>query len=218
MLKYIAKYTPGLLVWSLFSAVLSGSMRVLDTVYVAKYVLDGLQKNRSFSDMLPFFLLILALNVLLALLNGLYKGSYYPRKKEYLYGKMHEELFVQARSMELACYDNPNFYNDFVWAMSEADSKALDVLTTFSNFLRYFTMVGGTLTIIVSINGVGLFVVAVGLILEGIVQSRRNRLNYELSLQQKPLQRKRDYSSRILYQPEYAKEIPANAGKGYFNR
>lgn len=207
MLRYVARFTPGLIVWTVFSAVLSGTVGVLDTVYVAKYVLDGLQKNQPFVDMLPFLLVVMALNVLVALLNGLYNGSYFPRKKEYLYGKMHEELFEKAKNMELACYDNPKFYNDFVWAMSEADAKAIEVLTMISNFLKAFTIVSGTMAIIVSINAVGLIIVSVGLILEMFVQKKFNKLDYELSLKQKPLQRKRDYTSRILYQPEYAKEI-----------
>lgn len=207
MLKYVAKFTPGLLIWTIFSAVLSGTVGVLDTVYVAKYVLDGLQSNRSFKEMLPFLIVVMALNILVALLNGLYNGSYFPRKKEYLYGKMHEELFEKARNMELACYDNPKFYNDFVWAMSEADAKALDVLTMVSSFLKCFTIVSGTSAIIVSINSVGLLIVSFGLVLEMFVQKRINKLDYALSLKQKPLQRKRDYTSRILYQPDYAKEI-----------
>lgn len=207
MLKYIGKFTPGLLVWTILSAVLSGSVGVLDTVYVAKYVLDGLQKQQPFVEMLPFLLFVVVLNVLLALLNGLYNGSYFPRQRERLYGKMHEELFEKAKDMELACYDNPKFYNDFVWAMSEADAKAIDVLTMFSNFLKCLTTVIGTTAIIVSIHAVGLLIVSVGLVLEAFVQKRLSKLDYELALQQKPLQRKRDYTSRILYQPDYAKEI-----------
>lgn len=207
MLKYIAKYTPGLIVWTFFSAILSGVTGVLDTVYLAKYVLDGLQKDKAFAQMLPFLLGVMALNVLLALLNGLYQGSYFPAKKEYLYGKMHEELFTKARNMELACYDNPKFYNDFVWAMSEADVKALDVLGMCGQFVTCVTVVGGTMGIIISIDGMGLVIAAVALILSGLVQKKLDKLDYELSLQQKPLQRKRDYTSRILYQPDYAKEI-----------
>lgn len=207
MLKYIAKFTPGVLLWALISAVLGGAVGVLDTVYVAKYVLDGLQNERSVPEMLPFFLTAMLLNVLLALLNGLYKGSYFPRKKEYLYGKMHEELFEKARDMELACYDNPKFYNDFVWAMSEADEKAVSTLEMCSEFLKNLTALGGTLAIVASINAAGLFVAAFTVILDFVFQQRRNKLDYDLSLFQKPLQRKRDYTSRILYQPEYAKEI-----------
>lgn len=89
--------------------------------------------------------------------------------------------------MELACYDNPKFYNDFVWAMSEADAKALDVLSMVSSFLKCFTIVSGTTAIIVSINSVGLLIVSFGLVLEMFVQKRFNKLDYELSLKQKPL-------------------------------
>ena len=198
MLRYIAKYTPGLLVWTIVSAVLGGSVGVLDLVYTAKYVLDGLQQNRPFVDMLPFLLLVMLLNIGMAMLNGWYKGSYFPRKKEYLYGKMHEELFEKAKNMELACYDNPQFYNDFVWAMSEADEKALAVLDSFRSFLQCFTVVSGTTAIIASIHSASLQIVSVGLFLEFFIQEKVNKLDYELSLQQKSLQRKRDYTSRIM--------------------
>lgn len=214
MLRYIAKYTPGLLAWSVFSAVLSGAVGVLDTVYIAKYVLDGLQKERSFLDMLPFLIFVMALNLLLALLNGMYQGSYFPRKKEYLYGKMHEELFQKARDMELACYDNPEFYNDFVWAMSEADQKALEVLSVFGLFLKCFTIVGGTTAIIVSIDAMGIVIASAGLLLEAVAQRKMNKLDYELSVRQRPLQRRRDYTSRILYQSDYAKEVRLTPVKG----
>lgn len=207
MLKYIARYTPGILVWLVVSSVLEGTVGVLDTVYMAKYVLDGLQRHTPFFEMLPFLIFVMALNLLLALLKGLYNGSYFPRKSEYLYAQMHEELFSKAMEMELACYDNPKFYNDFVWAMSEANEKAFDVLATFGSFLKNITIVGGTAAIIVSIDSVGILIVAFGLVLEALVQKKLNKLDFELSSLQKPLQRKRDYTSRILYQPDYAKEI-----------
>ncbi len=207
MLKFIAKYTPGLLIWIIFSSLVSGTVRVLDTVYIAKYVLDGLQTNRPFVEMLPFLLFVLILNLFLSLLKGLYEGSYFPRKKEYLYGKMHEELFTKAMDMELACYDNPKFYNDFIWAMSESDEKALSVLESVGQALTFFTVVIGSTAVIVSINSIGLAVVGLGLVLQGIVQNKMNRLEFSLSEEQKPLQRKRDYTSRVLYQREYAKEV-----------
>ncbi len=214
MLRFIARYTPGLVVWKVFSSFLSGTVKVLDNVYIAKYVLDGLQHNRPFIGMLPFLLFVLLLNTLLALLKGLYEGSYLPRKKEYLYGKMHEELFAKAQKMELACYDNPKFYNDFVWAMSESDAKALDVLESVGEVLSRVTVVAGTTAVIASINAFGLAIVALGLVLEGIVQNKLNKLSYGLSVEQKPLQRKRDYTSRVLYQQDYAKEVRLTPVKG----
>lgn len=207
MLRYVAKFTPGLIVWSQLMAVFGGLIGTLDTVYIAKFVLDGLQDNTPFVEMLPFLLAVVAGNIILAFLNGFYTGSYFPRKKEYLYGKMHEELFEKARGMELSCYDNPKFYNEFVWAMSQADEKALDVLDSFGRMLTAFTLVSTTVAIVAGIDYVGVIVVAVSLILEGIVQIRMNKLEYGLSVEQNPLQRKRDYTSRILYQPEYAKEV-----------
>lgn len=59
--------------------------------YIAKYILDGMQNKCSPLDMLPFLILTMLANLLLALLNGLYQGSYFPRKKEIL-----EDNFCEA--------------------------------------------------------------------------------------------------------------------------
>lgn len=207
MLRYIAKYTPGLIVWMAGINVLSGVIGTFNTIYVAKYVLDGVQRGMDFTKMLPLLLGVLALNVLAALLNGLYAGSYFPRKKEELYGKMHQELFAKAQEMELACYDNPKFYNEFVWAMSSAEERALSVLEDAGALLKSVTMVGGVGAVIVSVDNIGIFVALIGLVIPALLSFRQNKLRYEMSQKQKPLQRKRDYTSRILYQPDYAKEI-----------
>lgn len=207
MFKYILKFTPGFIVWSVLSSALDGAGTVVNGIYIAKVVLDAIEKDKSFVSLIPFLIGILLLNVLIALVQGLYDGSYYPRKKEYLYGKIHEELFQKAREMELACYDNPEFYNDFVWAMSESDEKALDVLDNLRGLVECLTVLGGSFAIIVSIDWLGIVVAAALLFVSWFVQKKRNNIQYALSLVQKPLQRKRDYTSRIMYQAEYAKEV-----------
>lgn len=214
MLGYIWKYTPGLLVWTVVSAVLGGSVRVIDTVYIAKYVLDGIQKGQTFAAMIPFFVGVLCLNLVMIVVQCLYKGSYYPKQTQYLYGRMHEELFAKAKDMDLACYDNPKFYNDFVWAMSQADEKALQVLDNTRELLSLFTSAGGVIALLVSIDITGLCIAVFGIVISALFQKHINKITVEQSLEQKPIQRKRDYTSRIMYQPDYAKEIRLTPVKG----
>lgn len=207
MLRYIGKYTPGLVVWMVIIKLLSGAVGVVDTVYLAKYVLDGAQSGKPFVEMVPFLIGVLVLNVLVTLISGYYDGSYYERKTAQLYAGMHGELFAKARDMELACYDNPEFYNDFVWAMSESDQKALAVLNSIGTFIEAVTKVGGTAAIVVSVDSIGVWVAAIVLVVTGFVRKKAIKLDYEANVIQRPLQRKRDYTSRVLYQAEYAKEV-----------
>ncbi len=86
---------------------------------MAKSVLDAVQKGKTIKDVLLLIVVAVAINIIMILLQSAYEGSYLPQKKEVLFQKMHSELFLKARDMELACYDNPHFYTDFVWAMGK---------------------------------------------------------------------------------------------------
>ena len=45
--------------------------------------------------------------------------------------KLHKELFIKAQKIDLSCYDDPEYYNDFVWAMQEADQRLAQTVAGF---------------------------------------------------------------------------------------
>lgn len=207
MIKYIGKCVPGLIAWIIVLRIIVGITTTLNAVYVAKLVLDAVQNNTPFTEILPILIVVLLMNLLTAVLSGYYEGSYHKRKTAKLCAGMHEELLTKAREMELACYDNPEFYNDFVWAMSESHQKALAVLDSFGSLVSALTTVLSSAAIVLSVDSIGIWVEVIVLGSFELVRRKVIKLDYESSLVQKPLQRKRDYGSRIFYQPEYAKEL-----------
>lgn len=214
MLKYIFKYTPGLILSLIVLKMVKAVAGVLSYIYVAKSVLDAVQKGKTVQDVLPLIVAAVVINVLMLVVQSAYDGSYLPQKKEVLFQKMHGELFLKAKDMELACYDNPQFYTDFVWAMSEANEKALEVLESTGQFIYNLTSIASVTAILVSVDFFGIIVAAVAVFIAFAGSVACNKLEFELSVKQTPIQRRRDYTSRVLYQPQYAKEIRLNPVKG----
>ncbi len=214
MLGYIFKYTPGLVIYLILLKAVGAVAGVLSYVYVAKSVLDAVQKGGTISDVLLLIVAAVAINIIMILLRSAYEGSYLPQKKEVLFQKMHSELFLKAQDMELACYDNPHFYTDFVWAMGEANDKALAVLESMGEFIYHLTSIASIAAIIVSVDVLGIIVAVVSVLFAFVGSVACNKLEFELSVKQTPIQRRRDYTSRVLYQPQYAKEIRLNPVKG----
>lgn len=214
MLRYIFKYTPGLILYLILLRLVGAVAGVLSYVYVAKSVLDAVQKEKSIIDVLLLIVVAVVINVFMILLRSVYEGSYLPQKKEVLFQKMHGELFLKAQGMELACYDNPDFYTDFVWAMGEANNKALEVLESTGEFIYHLTSIASIAVIIISVDFLGIIVAVVAVLFAFAGSIACNKLEFELSLKQTPIQRRRDYTSRVLYQPEYAKEVRLNPVKG----
>lgn len=207
MLGYILKHVPGLIVYTFLLKIYSGFVRSFTSVYVAKYILDSFQVERSLKEVITFLAFLVAANILSAVADAYYEEVFYLKRKEILYKKMHTELFEKAKNIELSCYDNPKFYNDFIWSINQSDGKALDVLNTTGQFLNRLTRVVSVFAIIMSIHWSGVIVAVVSSVLSILLQTKISKQEYALSVEQNPLQRKRDYISRILYLADYAKEI-----------
>ncbi len=207
MLRYIVKYVPGLIFFNIFFNIFSGLVSAFTGTYVAKYILDSLQLNRPLGQIVCFLVLMVAANVGSSVLEAYYSEVFFTKRAQILRRKMSMQLYEKATMIELSCYDNPEFYNDFVWAGAEADSRALEVLNYTGSFLKVLAQAAGILAIIASIDLVGIAIVALlGLANFGISLAV-NKKRYALNEETRPIQRKRDYTSRVLYRPQYAKEI-----------
>lgn len=214
MLRYILRYVPGLIIYTFILRIYIGIVGTFTSVYVSKYILDSFQQKRSIYEVIIFLLILVVANVILAVASAYYEEVFYLKRKEILYKKMHTELFNKAQSIELACYDNPKFYNDFIWSINQSDEKALAVLDATGLFLNQLTRIVSVLGIIISIHWGGVVIVAVSAVLSFVLKTKINKQEYALSVEQNPLQRKRDYTSRVLYLSDYAKEIRLSNVKG----
>ena len=207
MLKLILKYTPGLFIYTFLFMIITGLRAVMNNVYAVKYLVDCIQSKRSPMQIMGFVALFIGINLVDSITGTYYENVYSPKKQIVLSRKMQGDLFQKASEIDLAAYDNPKFYNDFIWATNNADAQAMNVLKNFGEFVRTITRIGGVGAIILSSDIVGLVIVAASLVISFLSELKANKLDFELSLQQKPIQRERDYTSHVLYVPDYAKEI-----------
>ncbi len=122
---------------------------------------------------------------------------------------IHAELFMKTKSIDVACYDDPEFYNDFVWAMDEASARSLRIiedLNTLAARIIALVTILGTL-IAADIDMIVIFVVCGMGVVGCVVNYFGNKTSYKHEKEKKPLNRKRDYLNRVYHLPDYAKEI-----------
>jgi ATP-binding cassette subfamily B protein len=120
---------------------------------------------------------------------------------------MNRILYDKAAALDLACYDSPEFYNDFVWSVSQANPKIDDMLEKTANLISAAATVVMTGVLFVFLDWVGLAVVAFTIVLGMILSKIANELQYKRDSDTLPKYRERDYISRVFYLADYAKEI-----------
>ena len=187
----------------------------VEHIYMIGWVINAIIDHR------PFWQVALFISTVFVVVAGsenwwgnVVNARFLPVGKQKIDRAIRMELYKKAAKMDLACYDDPAFYNDFVWAMGEASTRIDRVLNTTGSFIGHFVSVAVVGGYLLTQDALGLVFVAVSFVGIFIFSQKSIRLRLEVSERTKPHKRKRDYISRELYQSDHAKEIRLNNVKG----
>ncbi|MDE6852004.1 MAG: ABC transporter ATP-binding protein/permease [Lachnospiraceae bacterium] len=124
-----------------------------------------------------------------------------------LSGMMQEEMIRKVSSMDLMCYDCDTYYDDFVVAAAQLEeivSTAIFDLASMGRNVITILVLSGLITAIDPV--IAIFPV-LGFVINMIARFRIMKLEYDFDVEKKTIMRRANYSKRVFYQPEYAKEI-----------
>lgn len=122
-------------------------------------------------------------------------------------GMMQEEMIKKAVTMDLICYDCDTYYDDFVVAASQLEDMVITAVFDLARMGRNVATVlvlSGLITVIDPV--IAIFPV-LGFLVNMFSGFRIMKLEYDYDVEKKKIMRRANYSKRVFYQPEYAKEI-----------
>lgn len=122
-------------------------------------------------------------------------------------GMMQEEMIQKAVKMDLICYDCDKYYDDFVVAASQLEDMVVTAIFDLARMGRNIMTVLVLSGLITFINPVIALFPILGFIINAFSRFRIMKLEYQYDVEKKTIMRRANYSKRVFYQPEYAKEI-----------
>ncbi|MCR4714908.1 MAG: ABC transporter ATP-binding protein/permease [Treponemataceae bacterium] len=213
--KLCFKTCPLYMIYHLYDAFRYQGVIFLEHVLGIRYVLRCAEFHEPFTKALFYIGLILLLNIIQIIPDGIFIYGWQHKYKPRLYRALKEQMFKKASEIDLYCYDDPAYYNDFVLSVSEAE-------TAIDRFLELLNMTVQAVTVLLTTgifylmtDPVGIVFVFASFILRFVVSKKLNKVNYENRIAVNPYMRKRDYVSRVFYLKDFAKELRLhpNAGK-----
>ena len=191
----------------LISYVLHAVLLFVEHTYMLAYIVDAILYGWPFRRVVIFVLVVLAVSIGNQILNIFFAYRIYPKAIEKVNREIRLMLYDKASQLDLAYYDDPEYYNDFVWAMGEAPSRIQAVMNSIGKLVEAVVsiiVVGGYL-ISTDWVGVGVALITVGCAL--FFQSRKSKRLFQRDSDIRPMQRKRDYINRLFYLSDYAKDL-----------
>ncbi len=210
MLGIVMKYTPGYFVAMCLFEVYAAAEVFIEFTYASKYLLDIIETGGTFKEAVHFMLFILAIVMIKLLLAAVMENSVTPKAREKLYMKLRLEMYEKAVSLDLSRYDNPKYYNEFVWSISEASTRMDKILNDVGRLVHNMTRIVVNGIFFLAFDVLGIAFVIVSLIINVAGKSYVGRLGFARDAELKPVERKRSYFNRIFYLNDYAKEIRLN--------
>lgn len=210
IIKYIYKYTPLFLIGSIFVGTISEVAVFFEHTYCIKYITDIIQYSGAYSSVVKYIAIISVAVALKILMTTYYNNYALLKAKEKLHKYIRMDLFNKAVSLDLSCYDNPEYYNDFVWSISEATNRIDQTIEYLYQIIRCITVVLTTGAFFVVLNKVGLLFILFSVVASIFINLAINKLRYKMDAELIPKQRNRSYLNRVFYLADYAKEIRLN--------
>ena len=205
--KLCFKTCPGYMIYHLYDAFRYQGIIFLEHVLGIRYVLRCAEFHEPFTKALFYIGLILLINIIQIIPDGLFIYGWSYKYKPRLYRALKEQLFQKASEIDLFCYDDPEYYNDFVLGVSESEATIDRLLNMLNMGMQAITVLFTTGVFYLMTDPIGIVFVVVSFIMRFLVSTKLNKVNYANRIKVNPHMRKRDYVSRVFYLKDYAKEL-----------
>lgn len=174
------------------------------------FVLECAEFGRPFREAALFLIGLLAFVLLGLLFNAYLYQKIQMKSLPKIRQAVKEKMYQKAREIDLECYDNPEFYNDYVLAVSEAENQVDRLFGVLWSLFTGITSVFLSGAFFIGNDPASFVFIAVSFAASLVAGKALNRLNFNIRNEKNPLERKLGYVNRVFYLNDYAKELRLN--------
>ncbi|MCM1123948.1 MAG: ABC transporter ATP-binding protein/permease [Eubacterium sp.] len=172
-----------------------------------RFILDMAMKKTSFGKMMLYVWSVVALGALLEIFKRFYEAYIKPVTDVELYDGINKMLYEKACQVDMLCFEDSEFYNEYMMAVSQANRKLPEMIQGVCQIVARFVGMIAAAIIIYQIDHFAIlftiFPILGNFVFYGILNSRVFRMEKENVV----FQRMTDYVNRTIHLGEYAKEI-----------
>ncbi|MDE7000947.1 MAG: ABC transporter ATP-binding protein/permease [Lachnospiraceae bacterium] len=172
-----------------------------------RHIVDALDRNQDFQVVFRFILLCGAMFFLLSVYENYVENVVYPLSAVRLHYGVYSKLYAKAKNVELRCYEDSEFYNRYTMSMDNSDTRILEIIR------NVWGVLGGTAATIAvfwfmyEIDHYAVLFILSPLIGNFVFGHFKNKYEFKRYTEQAPDDKVLNYVNRVMYLPDYAKEI-----------
>lgn len=207
MLQLAMKLCPGRVVCSGLVCLSGYFSWLFFSGFFLKKLVSMLEENRSYPQMLGFLAGTMALFFFLSLFENWYEERLKPLADVDVYQGVYRMLYEKVCNMELACFEDSEFYNRYLLAMEDTDKRLLQVVDNIWQIVFGTAAVAVSWVMLFSLDSWAILFVLGPVIGNFVFAAALNRISYRMYEESAIFKRIADYVNRVVHLSDYAKEI-----------
>lgn len=220
MLKSLHAASPTRIWLEIAMAILNSITNIMFSMGLLKIIAGAIAKEITPKFAIGCILFIVCYKFIMSIINNLFQNKYLVISNQNITKYFSQLLYNKATEVELECYENPDFYNSYVLAISESNTRCMEVLSNFTAMINNIFNMFSMSFIVILINPWLMIFVLVPVVFQILIVKKDNQLDYDNYVNQTKILRKRDYISRVFYLKEYSEDLKLtnirNVLKKYF--
>lgn len=210
ILKYLWRARKSYLFLNIFISFINSVME-MGGILLFKVFLDLLTSGSKLLIIIP----IVIIYALTRKLHELFFNYVYqfeaPKAKYAINRYLTEDIINKAISIDISCFDDTEFYNNYTNALAETADRAFNVLNNLSSIVySIFSAIG--LAITIALLDPFVFGLAVLIIISNsLFVNKSEKIQYERDMALTPYNRYMGYCKGVFFSPKDAKDLRLNA-------
>lgn len=210
LLKYVCKFAPEMAAIKFFMIFVDVGLNCGFNVALVKIILDSIADGSPFQEVLFYIFLYSILLIVSLTMDTVYYDYIRDKACRKIHKGMHLLLFNKIRHVDLEKYDDEEFYNDFIWALERCDNQVISCFDNFMKLLTNLLLCVSYVALIIYIDFWLVLFVVIPILTNLVVGHFQNQVSYRYDVERNSIERRENYSKRIFYLKEYAKEIKSS--------
>lgn len=206
IIKYIWSFSKSFVLITLV-VTLSGVVNSILSIVSIKVIMDTLSNSLELKTLILFLIFQMVFIFTNSIINSWYNNIFQPSKREIFSKNIREAIFKKTSTFEYSKYEDVNFYNEYIFSMTNADTKALGIFNTivsmFGNLVRMFIL--GTAMVFVDKKLIIFSILPP--VVNVLINIKISKISYNMNRNMVFPSRKKSYITRVFYLKDFAKDL-----------
>lgn len=207
VMGFLIKSVPLYVFFSILLNILRGMLQSFANVWLLMRVIDAVVVGNSFRALLYPVLQFTIFALGVGICDAFFLEWFEKKARQRFSDYMRTKMFEKAIQCDVRYYDNPDFYDNYIWTAKEIDNRAFDVFLNLTMLVQRIATISSIIVMLAGVDYELIILIVVCCIINYIITNKQNDLQYVCDKNINRITQKKRYVDRVFLMQENLKEI-----------